>query len=164
MPHNITAIILPGHYDKSKAEIFDLFGKQLPFNLTLFHIDHYQTACWQYELKATGQLEISFSNNVIFPNDIAIAEIMKQITGHDKPLFALIQTDYFGGIGSQYAGIFRYTENIDTKAITINQVLVHLGVKRNDKFDEFDTIGLDKIRNQPDYFEKYIDLADRYGI
>ena len=164
MSHNIRAIILKGHYDKSKAEKFDLFGKELPFNLTLFHIDDYQTACWQYQLKTVGQLETSITNNFIFPGEIAIAEVIKSISTDEKPLYAIIQTDYFGGMGNQYASVYQYKDNIDKNAKTINQVLVHLGVKSNGQFDEFDTIGLSYIRSQPDIFEKYIELADKYGI
>lgn len=164
MPHNITAIILKGQYDKSQAENFGLFGHDLPFDLTLFHIDHYQTACWQYELKTEGYLELSFDDALIFPNEIAIAEIVKDISSDDNPLFAIIQTDYFGGIGNQYASVYQYTKNIDIKANTINQVLVHLGVKKEQKLDEFDTVGLSEYRSQPDIFDKYVDLAEEYGI
>jgi len=164
MGHNITAIILKDDFDKSVAESFGLFGKELPFSLTLFHIDHYQTACWQFELKTVGQLETSITDSFIFPTEIAISEVVKSISKDEKPLYAIIQTDYFGGIGNQYASIYQYKENIDKNAKTINQVLVHLGVKRKEEFDEFDTIGLDKIRSQPDIFDKYEDLADEYGI
>lgn len=164
MGHNITAIILKDDYDKTVAESFGLIGKALPFSLTLFHIDHYQTACWQHELKTVGQLETSFSNNFIFPTEIAISEVVKTISIDEKPLFAIIQTDYFGGMGSQYANVYKYKNNIDKNARTINQVLIHLGVKTNGKLDEFDTIGLDKIRSQPDIFDKYVDLADEYGV
>ncbi|MBN2695132.1 hypothetical protein JXR93_10765 [bacterium] len=164
MGHNITAIILKDNYNKTVAESFGLFGKELPFSLTLFHIDHYQTACWQYELKTIGQLETSITDNLIFPTEIAISEVVKNISINKKPLYAIIQTDYFGGVGNQYASIYQYKNNIDKNAKTINQVLIHLGVKRDGEFDEFDTIGLGNIRSQPDIFDKYIDLADEYGI
>jgi hypothetical protein len=164
MPHNIIAIILKGSFDKSKAEQFDLYSKELPFNLTLFHIDHYQTACWQYELKTVGQLETSITDHFIFPTEIAISKVLKSISNEELPFFAIIQTDYFAGMGNQYASIYRYKDNIDKNAKTINQVLIHLGVKRVGQLDEFDSIGLDKIRSQPDIFDKYVDLADEYGI
>lgn len=164
MGHNITAIILKDDYDKTIAESFGLIGIEFPFSLTLFHINNYQTACWQYELKTFGHLETSISDNFIFPDEIAISEVVKTISFNEKPLFAIIQTDYFGGIGSQFASVYKYKENIDKNAITINQVLIHLGVKTNGELDEFDTIGLDKIRSQPDIFEKYVDLADKYGV
>lgn len=164
MGHNITAIILKDDYDKTVAESFGLFGKELPFSLTLFHIDHYQTACWQHELQTVGQLETSITDNFIFPNEIAISEVVKNISIKEKPLYAIIQTDYFGGIGNQYASVYQNKDNIDKNAKTINQVLIRLGVKKNGELDEFDTIGLEKIRSQPDIFEKYVDLADEYGV
>ena len=86
MGHNITAIILKDDYDKTIAESFGLIGIELPFSLTLFHIDHYQTACWQYELKTVGQIETSISDNFIFPNEIAISEVVKTISFNEKPL------------------------------------------------------------------------------
>ncbi|RZL21477.1 MAG: hypothetical protein EOO96_24275 [Pedobacter sp.] len=164
MGHNITAIILKDDYDKTAAESFGLLGKELSFSLTVFHIDHYQTACWQYELKTVGQLETSISDNFIFPTEIAISEVIKTISVYEEPLYAIIQTDYFGRIGNQFASVYKYKDNIDKNAKTINQVLIHLGVKTNGKLDEFDTIGLDKIRSQPDIFDKYVDLADEYGV
>jgi hypothetical protein len=162
--HNITAIILKGDYDIKVAESFGLFGKELPFSLTLFHIDHYQTACWQHELKAVGQLETSITDKFIFPTQIAISEVVKNVSNDEKPLYAIIQTDYFGGIGNQYASVYQYKDNIDKNAKTINQVLIRLGVKKVGDLDEFDTVGLDKIRSQPDIFDKYVDLADDYGV
>lgn len=164
MGHNITALILKGAYDKTVAESFGLFGKELPFSLTLFHIDLYQTACWQFELETVGLLETSISDNFSFPTEIAISEVAKKIAKNENPLYAIIQTNYFGGIGNQYASVYRYKENISKNAKTINQVLIHLSVISNGKSDEFGTIGLDKIRSQPDIFDKYVDLADEYGI
>lgn len=164
MGHNITALILKDEYDKTVAESFGLSGTKLPFLLTLFHINHYQTACWQFELETVGLLETSISDNFSFPTEIAIAEVIKKISKNENPLYAIIQTDYFGGMGNQYASVYKYKDNIDKNAKTINQVLIHLGVRSNGKLDEFDTIGLDKIRSQPDIFDKYVDLADEYGI
>jgi hypothetical protein len=164
MGHNITAIILKGSCDRSKAEEYGLFAKELPFNLTLFHIEHYQTACWQFELKTSGYLETSFKNISIFPTEIAIAEVVKSISTEENTHFAIIQTDYFGGMGNQFASVYRNNVNIDKNANTINKVLLHLGVTKNGELDEFDTIGLDKIRRQPDIFEKFVELADKYGV
>jgi hypothetical protein len=164
MGHNITAIILKDDYDKVVAESFGLFGKELLYSLTLFHIDHYQTACWQHELKTVGQLETSQIDNFLFPTEIAISEVVQNISKNEKPLYAIIQTNYLGGIGNQYASVYQYKDNIHKNAKTINQVLIHLGVKSIGELDEFDTIGLDKIRSQPDIFDKYVDLAAEYGV
>ena len=164
MSHNITAILLKGAYHTEKAAVFGLQGRALDFDLTLFHINHFQTACWQYELQTKGYLPLSFEEPSLLPDHAAIAQVVRQITGHEEPLYAVIHTDYFGGYGHQFACIYRGADNIDTTAARINQVLVHLGVVRAGTLDEFDTIGLGDIRSQPDYLDDYGDLAEQYGV
>jgi len=155
---------LKGRFDKEKAASFDLLPKDLGFNLTLFHIDHNFSGVWQYRLKTTDHLEITNIDSVIFPTETAIAEILKQICENHNPEFAIIQTDYFGGVGNQYANVFTGTTNTGRHISTINQALKHLGVSAKDGLDEFDTVGLGKIRSQPDYLDKYRNLAEDYDL
>jgi len=164
MGHSITAIILKGDFDKDKAMGFDLRPIPLDFGLSLFHIDHYYSACWQHKLKTTGLLELSNIDCVIFPNVKVISEIIKNISYSESSEYAIILTDYFGGAGNQYANVFLGSANAAKKIATINQALRHLGVHVDSDRDEFDTVGLDKIRRQPDYLDKYIELADEYGV
>jgi len=82
-------------------------------------------------------------------------------------VFAYIETDYFGGAGTQSAGLFkegklleahnRSTWDIDTTVPwperlqdePINNVLRKIGVVKNFASDEFDTLGLGKYRDMP---------------
>ncbi|XZF14486.1 hypothetical protein ACTHGU_22105 [Chitinophagaceae bacterium MMS25-I14] len=164
MGHCITAIILKGDFDKNKAEGFDLFATDLGFDLNLFHINHYYSACWQHKLQLNDLLEIVDVDCGLFPTEIAIAEIMKIISGTDNPEFAVILTDYFGGAGYQCANVFKAHRNADKNANTINKVLRYLGVEAAKGMDEFDTVGLYAIRHSPDFLEKYTDLANEYGV
>jgi hypothetical protein len=164
MGHSIAAIILKGDFDKEKAKGFDLLPTMLDFGLSLFHIDHYYSACWQHKLKTSGQLDISNIDCIVFPCEIAISEIIKNISNSENPQYAIILTDYFGGVGNQFANVFINSNNADKDITKINQALRHLGVLAKNGQDEFDTIGLDKIRSQPDYLEKYVELADEYGV
>lgn len=164
MGHSITAIILKGDFDKEKAKGYDLSATLLDFGLSLFHIDHYYSACWQNKLRTFGQLDISNIDCIVFPSEIAISEIIKNISNSENPEYAIILTDYFGGVGNQYANVYIDSSNADRNITTINQALRHLGVVAKNGQDEFDTIGLDKIRSQPDYLEKYVELADEYGV
>jgi len=164
MGHSITAIVVKGEFDRAKADPFDLIGKDVGFGLTLFHIDHYYSACWQYSLKTQGNLETTNIDSLVFPTEPSIADIVKKITGNTQAQFAIIQTDYFGGIGNQYANVFIGAANADKRIKTINQALKYLGVVPKNGLDEFETTGLHKIREQPDFLEKYIDLAEQYGI
>ncbi|MBC7749250.1 MAG: hypothetical protein H7Z76_11865 [Methylotenera sp.] len=163
MGHHITAIILKGDFDKIKAADFDLIAKGLGFELTLFHVDHYYSAYWQHKLESSGQLEISNVDNFLFPSEIALAEIMRKVSHNKDPEYAIIQTEYFGGKGKQHANVFKGYLNIDKNISTINQALRYLGVTAVSNIDEFETVGLDKIRQQPDFLDKYIDLAEENG-
>lgn len=167
MGHNITAIILKGEFDKALAKDFGLIEKNLGFGLNLFHIDGWYSAYWQHLLKTDGELEITNINKdwfMIIPSERALAKIMKRISKQNKPVFAIILTDYFGGVGFQWANVFCCSTNADRNIETINQALRYLGVKAKTGSDEFETIGLEKIRVQPEYLEKYRDLYDELKI
>lgn len=77
--------------------------------------------------------------------------------------YAIICTDYFGGVGTQWAGVFVGKKLINTE-YTINKALSILGVKTQPNFDEFDTVGLSSPRHNPEYLEKYVDMADEFGV
>ncbi len=102
MGHSITAIILKGDFDKDKAKGFDLFPTLLDSGLSLFHIDHYYSACWQHKLKISGKLDISNIDCIVFPNEIVISEIIKNISSSENPEYAIIpfwllNRNYLGG-------------------------------------------------------------------
>lgn len=77
--------------------------------------------------------------------------------GKDK-IIAKIETDYFGGSGSQSAKLFINGKKVydksdeqDWSLKPINDVLIKLGVEKTNNFDEFDTIGLGKYRTNEDF-------------
>ena len=77
--------------------------------------------------------------------------------GKDKTI-AKIETDYFGGAGSQSAKLFInnkkvYDKNDEFgwKEKPINSVLKMMGITPKDGMDEFDTIGLSKYRSNEDF-------------
>ena len=163
MPHNITALILKGKYDKEIANKYDLAGKDLGFNLTLFHVDHYYSAYWQFKLGLSGSLRTT-NSCVIFPTEIVLAELMKKVAVYSNFEFAIILTDYFGGIGSQYASVYENEILASESITTINQALKFLGVPRKYDLDEFDTVGLVNIRSQPDILDKYYALCEEHDL
>jgi len=81
--------------------------------------------------------------------------------------YAIINTDYVGGIGSQAAVVYDHGNvSMETQAGghgVINKALRMLGVERVPGgerltgYDEFDSIGLGKYRDFDDYFVKYRD-------
>jgi hypothetical protein len=66
---------------------------------------------------------------------------------------ALIETNYFGGIGEQSARVVHGQET-PLKKGKINQALKILGVLRTSEIDEFDVVGLGKYRTNDDWVSK----------
>jgi hypothetical protein len=93
----------------------------------------------------------------------ALSSVLEKVT-QDCSL-GYIETDYFGGVGSQTAALWRNGrlvlgpllrethwdaesgQHIDSGPAAINDVLVQLGVKRGRSVDEFDALGLSKYRS-----------------
>lgn len=164
MGHTITAIVLKGNFDIEEAKKYDLFPVKLKFNLTLFYIDGHYSSYWQYKMKTTGFLETNCKEITWFPSEVVISELMKTITSNDDVEFAIIQTEYHGGMGSQNANIYKGRNNANLTAKTINQVLNELGVLKEKGNDEFDTIGLGIYRVNPEYLDKYAELTEKYDL
>lgn len=163
MSHTISAIILKGKFDSNKAKYFDLIPIFLSEDLTLFHIDHYYSSYWNYKLDLNGVLETYNINSVLFPKELSIAEIIIKISiDKEDALYTIIQTDYFGGQGTQYANVYKYKSNVAPEIRNINEALKILGITRTKNKDEFKTVGLDKIRTNPEYLDKYFDLLEEY--
>ena len=156
MAHLINAIILKGEYNKDVAEKYELIPVELDFNLSMFFIDEYYNTYWQKKLNATGFLE----TNCRLTNKMVIYELMQRITKREEIKYATIVTAYVGGIGEQFANVYINDKNADLSIDTINKALKYLGVQKRGDFDEFDTIGLGRFRHNPDYLDKYRDLAD----
>lgn len=164
MGHQITAIILKGAYHHDKVVEFDLQPVPLTQGLTLFHIDHYYTACWQHKLQTKGLITTYNIGSCIFPCEQVIYEIVKQVSADTETHWAIIQTDYFGGEGTQDANAFINDTNVSQQIYSINKALQALGVTAAKGYDEFDTVGLYNIRRQPTYLDKYTELADELGV
>ena len=164
MPHAITSIVLKGDYNKKIATDYELIGVDLGIDLTLFFIDGHYTAYWQEKLKIKGNLETNCPEVTWFPNGKIIYHFMKIISKRDVVKYAIIMTDYFGGIGKQFANIFENEKNINLQLNTISKVLKEMGVEKGNHHDEFDAVGLGGYRVNPDYLDKYGKMTFDLGI
>lgn len=164
MGHAITAIVLKGKFDIEKAKNYDLIPVKLKYDLSLFFIDGHYTCYWQYKMRTSGFLETNCKEITWFPSEEVIFELMKNITGNENVRFAIIQTEYHGGMGSQYANIYKGKNNTNLSAKTINQVLCEIGVLKENGMDEFDTVGLGVYRVNPEYLYKYSELTEKYDL
>jgi hypothetical protein len=164
MGHHLSAVILKGCFDPEISESYDLQGIALGFDLTLFPMSHYYTACWAKTIGVSGQLPGRQPEKLIFLSDRIIAHLLIEITNSTAPLYAIIATNYFGGNGKQWALVYQGTDLADDSITQISSALQFLGVKQQSGMDEFDTVGLGKYRFLPGFLDKYIDLADHLGV
>ncbi len=161
MGHQITAILLKGPYDPALALEHDLWAVPMKYDLTLFWTHLFHAEYWQHRLGITGFLDVPpvvKEDMGMFPDHRVIAHLMARITATQEPLFAVIATDYFGGVGDQGAALYR-GETLIPGSVSINAALQGLGVVKQNGLDEFDTLGLSQHRRLPDEFR---DLIENY--
>lgn len=147
MGHNLNAFILKGEFDVVRAKGFDLRFVSLPFGLTLLPVVDRYIDAWADRLEIHG----SFPEPIC--NFFVIHHIMKAIAV--DPMFAVIGTEYFGGLGGQAAAAYRGDQVLlepSTSESSINDALRLLGVTREPGKDEFDTVGLGAFRETRDCF------------
>lgn len=163
MGHHITALLTPHRCDPAVARAFGLVPITLTPSLLMLHIDLYFSIYQQAVRQLSEYLRVPDDFPCYFPREQALTAVMAELTSRPDPLFAIIMTDYFGGIGEQRAAAFRGTQFIPTEP-TINAALRVLGVVRKDGLDEFDTVGLSKHRSQPEHLRKFQDLCEEMDL
>lgn len=141
--HNLNSFLLKGPFDEARARSFDMRHTALLFDLTMFFVIDRYIDGWADRLGIHGAFaEPLYNFRVVHHMMNTIAEC---------PLFAAIATDYFGGVGSQSAAVYRGTEVVLERG-SVNEALRLLGVPRQGHRDEFDTLGLGAFRNTHDHF------------
>lgn len=139
MGHHNSAFVLRGPFDAERAKEFDLKPITLTDELTLFPLDaHY---CDHWTEKLAGLLkplpQPGSSGDRPIVNDSVVHFMANSIA--PNPQFAVIETDYFGGIGSQAAAVYHGEAEVMPPQVSvhgpleqtigpINQALRLLGV------------------------------------
>jgi hypothetical protein len=162
MGHHITALLIKSPFDAAAAQRFDLLPVALTSTLTMFHIDHYYSAYWQSVCGTKGFLDAPLAP--LFPSELVMLAIVRELTGQLEPHFAIIRTDYFGGLGEQWAAAYQGERWMTRDNDSINHALAALGVTASPGLDAFDTVGLGRHRSSPEYLGKYVDLCDERGV
>jgi hypothetical protein len=157
MGHHISAVLLRGPFDEQKARSFDFKPFRLGSELTLFPLYPAYTDFWSEKLGTSGWL----SKRPLL-NGATVHHLIRSIAV--DPLFAIIETDYAGGVGTQAAAVYRGEVQVMAPEVSesgkygpINKALRHLGVAAGGMMDEFDTVGLGQYRDFDDLFESYTD-------
>jgi hypothetical protein len=165
--HNITGLILPGPCDRRAVADWDVAEVALGAGLSLVHLTHYYTAYWQARRGETARLDLPEDFPPLFPRERVVLSLAAALTRAADcgqiPTFALVMTEYFGGIGAQWASVFTAGRCIGGVR-DINDALRVLGVRAIGGADEFDTVGLGRHRHAPDRLDRYEDLCDDLGV
>jgi hypothetical protein len=150
MSQNIYAVLLQGPFDDEAARALGLHPIPLPQGITLFPLDADSCDRWEETLGVTGHL----SDRPLL-NCRVVHHLMRQVA--PEPLFAVVETDYFGGQGDQAAAVYHGGREVMAPAAAafgpINEALRHLGVRAAAGLDEFDTVGLGRFRDFDDFFD-----------
>jgi hypothetical protein len=150
--HHISAVLLRGPFDAKLSQCFDLRPISLAADLTLFPLTARYVDYWAERL---GIPENRFTGPLL--NFDVVHHMIRRIA--PEPLFAVIETDYFGGRGTQSAAVYRgeaeVTPGESAGGGPINRALRLLGVVAVPPKDEFDTVGLGSYRNFYQVFGEY---------
>jgi hypothetical protein len=147
MGHHISAIIAKLPINSAAAEQFDspVFTEN---GFAIIALDAEHTDYWQQRLHLVDRQE----REIIL--DCAVTHYFARHIGISR--YAIIETDYTGGIGTQAAIVYDNQRVVmPTTQGGINAALALLGVERSASRDEFDTIRLGAYRDFWGYFEKY---------
>lgn len=122
MGHTICALVVAAPVDEDRAAAVDLRPRLVHEHVTVLPVDHAYSEYWARERDARHSLDLPAGLPGTFPFEVVLADLVREVTGVAEPLWAIIQTDYFGGYGH-------------------------------------DTIGLGGYRHNPEYLDRYADLA-----
>ncbi len=143
MGHNLQAIIAKQPINELKAKEYGL-AVAYENNYAIVILSADSVDYWQIKLSINGT---SLSENIICACETTL--FLAKELGMKK--YTLIETDYFGGFGYQYAIVFENGEKISDE-ISINSALKEIGVMKNGSLDEFDTINLGEYRTTDEYY------------
>src|SRR5690349_5094408 len=121
MGHAIQAVLLAGICQADAARRWDVVPVSLARGWSLVHITHYFSAYWQAKLGVEARLEIPANFGVTFPAEGVLHRMVVDLAGGRVP-FAVIMTDYFGGVGDQWAVAFPAAGATPSATGEINEV------------------------------------------
>ncbi|TXS04260.1 hypothetical protein EAO73_16500 [Streptomyces sp. col6] len=164
MSHEVCALVVVGPVDTQRALSVDLRAALVHDGISVFPINHNFSAYWAAKRGNRALLDLPEDISLVFPTEAVLRDLVREITGTDRPRFAIIETNYFGGIGDQWAAAFDGEERLAPDDASINQALAALGVRSASDREEFEVIGLDRFRTNPEYLDTYVQLCEELGL
>lgn len=150
MGHHISAVLIHGPFDEQRALSFNLKPIRLIGGITLLPLEATYCDDCSERLGVAG-----FVSDRPLLNCWVVHHMLRAIAL--ESLFAVIETNYFGGNGDQAAAVYQGGREIMAPAVAtigpINAALRHLGVQASAGLDEFDTVGLGRFRDFDEFFD-----------
>ncbi len=143
MGHHISAIIAQDQVDHEQIQAYGL-AAAFEEGYVILLLDIYAMGALAEILQKSIE---SSSQNLDW--DCALTHFLAHKLGFSH--YVLIQTDYFGGIGEQFASYFQAGQ-CQLKEVSINEALRKLGVAKLEGKDEFDSIHLCDYRSTDCYY------------
>ncbi len=154
MGHQICALISKLPIDETKVRAYSL-AVAFESEFAIVILDEDSIDYWEQELGLSSK---SQSSKIEWACEL-VFHFAKEL---NMQQYALIQTDYFAGMGEQSASLYE-----DGKLIlehqTINAVLAKLGVERTLEKDEFDVLNLGEYHASENFYwdsHNFADLKD----
>ncbi|MEU6883339.1 hypothetical protein [Streptomyces sp. NPDC046712] len=119
MSHTICALVVAGQVDTKRARSVGLRAALTHEEIRVFPIDHHFSAYWAATRGNRAQLDVPdgiLSERVTFPVEAVLHDLVREVTGRHRPLFAIVQTEYFAGTGGQWAAAFDGEERFRARA------------------------------------------------
>ena len=153
MGHHISGVVIPGEIDADLAAQFDARIVPLRKGFTAVAL------CAEYVDAWADRLNLHDDVAAMPQFDSRVVRHIASTLAGDRP-FALIQTDYFGGQGRQWAAAYQGDTELmpvaEADAGPINSALKAIGV-RPFLTDAFTAVGLADHRDWDDLFEDFSD-------
>lgn len=151
MGHQLSAIIGKAPINEDKVREYQL-AVAYENGYAIVILDIYSLAYW------VGKLNIDTKQvHQELPDADELSFFFAKELGWQT--YAIIQTDYFAGIGEQHAMLFDKGRPL-TDVLSINDVLRKLGVSAAEGKDEFDTLNLGEYRQSERYYWSANNLAN----
>lgn len=162
MAHNVCGIFVAAPLLAEVAAGYDLYPALRHQQVSFLPIDHYYAAYWAHRLGIHGLFPIDGDVPSVFPAQRVRLRLMRESTGLDAPDFAIVMTEYFGGVGGQWA--LPCIGGEPQPVCSVNRALTMLGVVPEAGLDAFDTVGLGRYRHNPEYLETYAALCEEHDL
>lgn len=151
MAHNISGIVIPGDVDSELAASFNAKLVSLQSGFTAIALRDDYIDLW------ADRLDMHDTEASMPLCDSRVVRHIASTLAGDRP-FALIETDYFGGVGTQWAAAYRDNEELvpfaKADAGPINAALKAIGVRSGLLSDAFTIVGLQNHRNWDSLFDE----------